>query len=125
VIQFFSGIPPDATAEEIRAQTAVAQGQAITLYLERQGLAKLAIVVPPHTTTVLDLKKAIKRYTDLALKREKVKKKISWKHVWKKYQLRFNDTVLDNDNENIKNYGISNKVELSYAKRLREKNRQN
>lgn len=70
---------------------------------------------------MLDLKKAIKRHTELALRREKVRRKISWKHVWNKYQLQFNDTVLDCDSENIKNYGIINKVELCYAKKLRRK----
>lgn len=40
-----NGLPPDATAEEIRSQTAVAQGQAITLYLNRGELPVLPIVV--------------------------------------------------------------------------------
>ncbi|XP_017766889.1 PREDICTED: U11/U12 small nuclear ribonucleoprotein 25 kDa protein-like, partial [Eufriesea mexicana] len=118
-----SGLPADVTFEEIKAQIAVAQGQAITLYLNRGELPKLGIVVPPHNTTVLDLKKAIKRHTNLSLKREKVKKKISWKHVWKKYHLCFDDIKLINDNENIKAYGITNKAELYYVKRRREKNK--
>ncbi|XP_034951340.1 U11/U12 small nuclear ribonucleoprotein 25 kDa protein [Chelonus insularis] len=119
----FSGLPSDVTVEELKSQIAVAQGQAITLYLNRGELPKLSIVVSPHNTSVLDLKKAIKRQTTLALHREGVKKKISWKHVWKKYHLCYNDIVLSNDKENIKNYGISNKVELNYVKRRREKNR--
>ncbi|XP_046491986.1 U11/U12 small nuclear ribonucleoprotein 25 kDa protein [Neodiprion pinetum] len=117
----FSGIPADATVEEIKSQSAVAQGQAITLYLNRGELPMLSVVVPPHNTTVLDLKKAIKRHTLLALKREKVTKKISWKHVWKKYNVCFGSTQLVNDNENIKNYGLTNKTELHYVKKRREK----
>ncbi|CAK9816416.1 U11/U12 small nuclear ribonucleoprotein 25 kDa protein [Anthophora quadrimaculata] len=118
-----SGLPTDVTIEELKAQTAVAQGQAITLYLNRGELPKLGIVVPPHNTTVLDLKKAIKRHTNLSLKRENIKKKISWKHVWKKYHLCFENLKLINDNENIKTYGITNKAELYYVKRRREKNK--
>lgn len=118
----FSDLPSDVTVEEIRAQIAVAQGQAITLYLNRGDLPKLAIVVNPHNTTVLDLKKAIKRHSNLSLKREKVRKKISWRHIWKKYHICFDDVRLSDDNENIKNYGISNKAELRYVKRRREKN---
>ncbi|XP_016915293.2 U11/U12 small nuclear ribonucleoprotein 25 kDa protein [Apis cerana] len=118
-----SGLPTDVTIEELKAQIAVAQGQAITLYLNRGELPKLGIVVPPHNTTVLDLKKAIKRHTNLALKREKIKKKISWKHIWKKYHLCFENIKLINDNENIKTYGITNKAELYYLKRRREKNK--
>ncbi|XP_076753836.1 U11/U12 small nuclear ribonucleoprotein 25 kDa protein [Xylocopa sonorina] len=118
-----SGLPADVTIEELKAQTAVVQGQAITLYLNREELPKLGIVVPPHNTTVLELKKAIKRHTNLSLKREKVKKKISWKHIWKKYHLCFNNIKLVNDKENIKAYGVTNKAELHYVKKRREKNR--
>jgi len=69
------------------------------------------------------LKKAIKRYMNLSLKRENVKKKISWRCIWKKYHLRFDDTILFDDNKNIKAYGIVNKVELHFVKRQREKNK--
>lgn len=159
-----SGLPSDVTIEELKSQIAVAQGQAITLFLNRGELPKLAVVViiyysymfhnansnyivscqimfklhciyrfnntlfplfqvPPHNTTVFDLKKAIKRHTNLSLKRENVQKKISWKHVWKKNHLCFGDIRLSNDNENIKAYGITNKVELHFTKRRREKNK--
>lgn len=79
--------------------------------------------VPTHNTTVLDLKKSIKRHMNLSLKRENVSKKISWKHIWKKYHLRFEDVRLDKDNENIRAYGITNKAELHFVKRRREKNK--
>ncbi|XP_050466160.1 U11/U12 small nuclear ribonucleoprotein 25 kDa protein [Cataglyphis hispanica] len=116
-------LPSDVTMEEVKSQIAVAQGQAITLFLNRGELPKLAVVIPPHNTTVLDLKKAIKRHMNLSLKRENVKKKISWKHIWKKYHLCFEDIRLTNDNENIKAYNITNKAELHFAKRRREKNK--
>ncbi|XP_008551782.1 U11/U12 small nuclear ribonucleoprotein 25 kDa protein [Microplitis demolitor] len=119
----FSGLPSDVTVEELKSQTAVAQGQAITLYLNRGELPRLSIVVSPNNTTVLDLKKAIRRQTTLALHRERVQKKISWKHVWKKYDLCFGGISLNNDKENIKNYGVTNKVELHYVKKRREKNK--
>lgn len=41
----FGDLPQDATLEEIKAQTAVAQGQAITLYLNRGDLPTLGVVV--------------------------------------------------------------------------------
>lgn len=40
-----SGLPSDVTIEELKSQIAVAQGQAITLFLSRGELPKLAIVV--------------------------------------------------------------------------------
>ncbi|XP_033211949.1 U11/U12 small nuclear ribonucleoprotein 25 kDa protein-like [Belonocnema kinseyi] len=119
----FGELPPDATLEEIKAQTAVVQGQAITLYLNREDLPMIAVVVQPHNTTVLDLKKAVKRHTNLSLRRENIKKKISWKHVWKRYCLSFNNTQLTNDNENIKAYGLHNKAEICFVKRRREKHK--
>ncbi|XP_033330066.1 U11/U12 small nuclear ribonucleoprotein 25 kDa protein [Megalopta genalis] len=117
------GLPMDVTIEELKAQMAVAQGQAITIYLNRGELPKLGIVVPPHNTTVLDLKKAIKRHTTLSLKRENVKQIISWKRVWRKYHLCFENVKLTDERENIKTYGITNKAELYYVKRRREKNK--
>lgn len=77
--------------------------------------------VSPHNTTVHDLKRAVKRDTNLALRRENIKKQISWKHIWKKYYLSFNGTHLVNDNENIKAYGLHNKAELCYVKKRRNK----
>ena len=41
----FAELPPDATLEEIKSQTAVVQGQAINVYLNRGELPTLAIVV--------------------------------------------------------------------------------
>ncbi|XP_020282883.1 U11/U12 small nuclear ribonucleoprotein 25 kDa protein-like [Pseudomyrmex gracilis] len=118
-----SGLPADITIEELKSQIAVAQGQAITLFLNRGELPRLAVVVPTHNTTVLDLKKSIKRHVILSLKRENVNKKISWKHIWKKYCLHFEDVRLDKDNKNIRAYGITNKAELHFVKRRREKNK--
>lgn len=40
-----SGLPADITIEELKSQIAVAQGQAITLFLNRGELPKLAVVV--------------------------------------------------------------------------------
>lgn len=41
----FSNLPLDPTIDEIRAQTAVARGQSIELFLERGPLPRLSIVV--------------------------------------------------------------------------------
>ncbi|XP_011298407.1 U11/U12 small nuclear ribonucleoprotein 25 kDa protein [Fopius arisanus] len=119
----FRGLPSDATVDEIKAQVAVAEGQAITVYLNRGALPRLAVVVPPNNTTVSDLKKAIECQTNLSLKREKVHKKISWRHIWKKYDICFDQVPLNNNEENMKNYGVCNRVELHYRKRHREKNK--
>lgn len=48
-----SGLPADVTIEELKAQIAVAQGQAITLYLNRGELPKLGIVVKHFSNNFL------------------------------------------------------------------------
>jgi len=40
-----SGLPSDVTTEELKSQIAVVQGQAITVFLNRGELPKLAVVV--------------------------------------------------------------------------------
>lgn len=40
-----SGLPLDVTTEELKSQIAVVQGQAITIFLDRRELPKLAVVV--------------------------------------------------------------------------------
>lgn len=59
----------------------------------------------------------------LSLKRENIKKKISWKHISKKYHLCFEHIKLTNNDENIKACGITNKAELHFVKKHREKNK--
>lgn len=60
---------------------------------------------------------------NLALRRENVEKKISWRHIWKKYHLCFENVRLVKNDENIKAYGITNKTELYFVKKRREKNK--
>ncbi|XP_066581320.1 U11/U12 small nuclear ribonucleoprotein 25 kDa protein [Prorops nasuta] len=113
----FKGLPNDITIEEIKAQVAVARGQAITLYLQRENLSKISIVVPSSNITVWALKKTVKRDTNLLLKREEQKKKISWKHIWDKYDLSFKNVRLSDNTKTIKTYGVVNKSVLQYVKK--------
>ncbi|XP_014236694.1 U11/U12 small nuclear ribonucleoprotein 25 kDa protein [Trichogramma pretiosum] len=116
-----SDLPPNPTAEEIRAQKAVAEGQAITLFIERGALPTLPIVVPIKSTSIAEVKKAVKRATNLAMERTGVTYKISWKSVWKRYWLSFEGLKLMNDFDNIDSYGITNKSRLRFVKRKTEK----
>lgn len=115
-----SDLPVDVTPEEVLAQIAVIQGQSITVTILRYSESPLNVVIPQQNTTVLDLKKAIKRSFTLKQQRQKSKTKVSWKYVWKTFWLQniANGKVLKNDKELVSQYGIVNKSELRFVKRL-------
>lgn len=77
-------------------------------------------MIPQQNTTVLDLKKAIKRSFLLKQQRQKSKTKISWKYIWKTFWLQntANGKVLKNDKELVSNYDVINRTELRFVKRL-------
>lgn len=53
--------------------------------------------------------------------REGVKKKVSWHYVWKNNYLSFEGTKLTKDWQPLEEYGIRNKVTLTFTKRFRDK----
>ncbi|XP_045459188.1 U11/U12 small nuclear ribonucleoprotein 25 kDa protein-like [Melitaea cinxia] len=111
-----SDLPPDILLEEINSLIAVEHGQSITLYVLRENEQPLKVIVPQNTT-VRDLKKAIARHFQLHQNRIGNKVKISWKYIWKTYNLNFDSLILDDDNSNIANYGVTNKVTLTFKKK--------
>lgn len=111
-------LPGDVTTEEVVAQVAVAQGQSITVTILRNIDTPLSVVIPQQGTTVLDLKKAIRRCFTLRQQRTKSKTKISWKYVWRTYYLKHDGAVLTDDSKLVDFYGVQNKSELSFTKRL-------
>ncbi|KAF7284042.1 hypothetical protein GWI33_022661 [Rhynchophorus ferrugineus] len=115
-----SDLPVDVTPEEVLAQIAVIQGQNITVTIIRYSESPLNVVIPQQNTTVLDLKKAIKRSFILKQLRQKSKTKISWKYIWKTFWLQNtqNGKVLKNDKELVTIYGVANRTELRFVKRL-------
>ncbi|CAG9862331.1 unnamed protein product [Phyllotreta striolata] len=117
-----SDLPPDVTFEEVVAQIAVAQGQSITVTVNRYSESPLNVVIPQKGTTVLDLKKAIRRAFTLKQQRQRIKTKISWRYVWKTYYLQNiqNGQVMIQDKKEVSEYGIANKSQIRFVKRLRK-----
>ena len=86
--------------------------------------------------TVKELKNAIKRYTILNDTRNNSGRDsdgdsdgdsntntnglvLNWKYVWKRYCLVYNnETSLNDDSKLLKDYGIFNKCELKFSKKL-------
>lgn len=74
-----------------------------------------------QNATVLDLKKAIRRFMELKQQREGGVKHVSWRYVWRTYQLVFQGEKLEDDKTRLKDYGIRNRDEVTFMKRLRKK----
>ena len=71
--------------------------------------------------TVADLKKSIRKYITLKLKRSKKTKMrhklISWKYIWKTYFLKHSDKILKDNNVKLKDIGIKNRSTLEFIKK--------
>ncbi|XP_072937132.1 U11/U12 small nuclear ribonucleoprotein 25 kDa protein [Epargyreus clarus] len=115
-----SELPPDIIHEEILSQIAVEHGQSITIFVSRESEPRLKVIVP-QTATVGDLKKAIARHFSLHLQRTGYKVKISWKYIWKTYNLDFDGIILDDNSNTIDNYGVGNKATLCFKKKRKIK----
>ncbi|KAI8428295.1 hypothetical protein MSG28_002501 [Choristoneura fumiferana] len=83
-----SDLPTDIILEEVLAQIAVEHGQSITLYISREDEPALKVIVPQNSS-IRDLKKAVARHFEIYQQRIGSKVKISWKYIWKTYDLNF------------------------------------
>ncbi|XP_068621096.1 U11/U12 small nuclear ribonucleoprotein 25 kDa protein [Battus philenor] len=112
-------LPSDIITEEILSQIAVEHGQSIRIFISREDEPALKVIVP-QKASVGDLKKAIARHFEIHQKRTGSKVKISWKYIWKTYNLSFDGIILDNNRNPIEDYGVTNKVILTFTKRRRK-----
>ncbi|KAJ8972122.1 hypothetical protein NQ314_000348 [Rhamnusium bicolor] len=115
-------LPVDVTGEEVLAQIAVAQGQSITVIVTRYSESPLNVVISQKGTTVLDLKKAIRRTFTLKQERQRIKTKISWRYIWRTYHLQNVESgrVMKDDKKEVSEYGIVNRSEIRFVKKLRK-----
>uniref|UniRef100_A0A1A9WL25 SNRNP25 ubiquitin-like domain-containing protein n=1 Tax=Glossina brevipalpis TaxID=37001 RepID=A0A1A9WL25_9MUSC len=63
-------IPYDVSPEELEGEIALAKGSGTTIYIQRDGLSTLTIVLPQKKPTIANLKRAIETVAQLQLKRE-------------------------------------------------------
>ncbi|KAK2836670.1 hypothetical protein Q7C36_014539 [Tachysurus vachellii] len=113
-------LPIQVTLEEVNSQVALEYGQAMTVRVCKADGEIMPIVVV-QSATVLDLKKAIRRYFELKQQREGGIKHISWRYVWRTFHLVFNGERLEEDRKKLKDYGIRNRDEVTFMKKLRRK----
>ncbi|XP_053328105.1 U11/U12 small nuclear ribonucleoprotein 25 kDa protein [Spea bombifrons] len=113
-------LPIQVTLEEVHSQIALEFGQAMTVRICKADGEMMPVVVV-QTATVLDLKRAIQRYTQLKHQREGGVQHISWKYIWRTYNLSFSGLKLENDNKSLREYGIKNRDEVVFVKKLKNK----
>ncbi|KAM7353839.1 uncharacterized protein ACRADG_005764 [Cochliomyia hominivorax] len=65
-----SDIPYDVTPQELQGELALAQGGGTTIYIERDGLSTLTVVLPQENPTIAQLKRAIEVQARVQRKRE-------------------------------------------------------
>ncbi|XP_064597214.1 U11/U12 small nuclear ribonucleoprotein 25 kDa protein-like [Liolophura sinensis] len=110
-------LPGEVTLEEVKSQIALEYGQAMTVFVRRDDDQTMPVVVTQNAT-VQELKRLIRTFVNLKLSREGGKRCISWRYIWKRYWLYFDGEKLSDDNKLLKDYGIHNKCEVSFRKRL-------
>ncbi|XP_051904856.1 U11/U12 small nuclear ribonucleoprotein 25 kDa protein isoform X1 [Hippocampus zosterae] len=113
-------LPIQVTLEEINSQIALEYGQAMTVKVLKADGEIMPIVVV-QDASVLDLKKAIRRFVELKQQREGGVTHISWRYIWRSYNLVFQGEKLEDDRLRLKDYGIRNRDEVTFMKRLRKK----
>jgi hypothetical protein len=78
--------------------------------------------VQQQGATVMDLKRAIRRYFTLKLTRyQRSSVNISWRYVWRANWLVHEGSKLKDDNVFLADIDIRNKSRMSFIKRLRER----
>ncbi|XP_066545841.1 U11/U12 small nuclear ribonucleoprotein 25 kDa protein [Amia ocellicauda] len=112
-------LPIQVTLEEVNSQVALEYGQAMTIRVCKADGEVMPIVVVQNAT-VMDLKKAIRRFMELKQQREGGIKYISWRYVWRTFTLVFEGEKLVDDKKKLKDYGIRNRDEVTFAKKLRK-----
>nr|XP_056722231.1 U11/U12 small nuclear ribonucleoprotein 25 kDa protein [Euleptes europaea] len=113
-------LPAQVTPEEIASQVALEYGQAMTVRVRRADAPEPMPVVVVQQATVLELKKAVRRFVQLRQERQGGVRHISWKRVWRTYSLSFGSEKLDDDRKKLREYGIRNRDEVCFVKRLRK-----
>uniref|UniRef100_A0A8C1MMN9 Small nuclear ribonucleoprotein 25 n=1 Tax=Cyprinus carpio TaxID=7962 RepID=A0A8C1MMN9_CYPCA len=114
-------LPIQVTLEEVNSGVFLELVGIAIRVLILTGSDLFTAIVVVQSATVLDLKKAIRRYMELKQQREGGVKHISWKYVWRTFHLVFNGEKVEDDKRKLKDYGIKNRDEVTFLKKLRRK----
>ncbi|XP_003229301.1 U11/U12 small nuclear ribonucleoprotein 25 kDa protein [Anolis carolinensis] len=114
-------LPAQVTPEEISSQVALEYGQAMTVRVRRADAPEAPLpVVVVQNASVLDLKRALRRFVQLRQEREGGIQHISWRYLWRTYCLTFGGEKLTDDRKKLREYGIRNRDEVTFVKKIRK-----
>uniref|UniRef100_A0A1A9ZFH4 SNRNP25 ubiquitin-like domain-containing protein n=1 Tax=Glossina pallidipes TaxID=7398 RepID=A0A1A9ZFH4_GLOPL len=91
-------IPYDISPEELEGEIALAKGSGMTIYIQRDGLSTLTIVLPQKKPTIANLKRAIEIVAKLQLKRE-----LRERHAERLKRRRYNAIIAKTSDDNEEN----------------------
>ncbi|NXG66314.1 SNR25 protein, partial [Hemiprocne comata] len=109
---------PQVTAEEIGSQVALEYGQAMTVRVCKADGETMPVVVVQNAS-VLELKKALRRHVQLRQARQGGCFSPR-KYIWRTYHLTYAGEKLADDRKKLREYGIRNRDEVSFIKKLRK-----
>jgi U11/U12 small nuclear ribonucleoprotein SNRNP25 len=114
----FNELPIDITTHELENIISQQFGRSFVVFVNKQNNSCIRVIVDIESN-VQQLKKSIQKQFSIQYKREKnkFKTRINWRYVWKTYCLVFDNQKLDNDFIKIKDLGISNNSQISFAKK--------
>ena len=106
----------ELTSENIQQRLDLETGRSWLLFIRRTDNQVVPINIPQEAT-VFDVKNAYKR----AIRKANYSQRLNWRYVWRTYWLTFDGQKLVDEKRKIKEYGIKNRSELKFLKRLRQK----
>ncbi|XP_040976062.1 U11/U12 small nuclear ribonucleoprotein 25 kDa protein [Aquila chrysaetos chrysaetos] len=112
-------VPPHFACREIGSQVALEYGQAMTVRVCKADGETMPVVVVQNAS-VLELKKALRRHVQLRQARQGGVQHLSWKYIWRTYHLTYAGEKLADDRKKLREYGIRNRDEVSFVKKLRK-----
>lgn len=113
-------LPSDVSRREVEMQLALHQGRAITVFVKKCDEVVVPIPVL-QGARVKDFKAAIQMQIGQQIKRSGGPAHISWRSIWRSYWLCFGKVRLTDENGLLSDYGVGNRDEVTFTKRLRER----
>lgn len=119
------GLPVDITDNELESALDLEHGRSWKIFIRRDDNHEYELSIS-KTATLLDLKQTFRSYFELHQKRGTClfipnSPRISWKYIWKRYNLSFNGHELDQDRKKLREFGIHNQAKLCFQKKHHKK----
>ncbi|KAI9488395.1 hypothetical protein BDB00DRAFT_848254 [Zychaea mexicana] len=118
--ELLADVPSSPTIEQVDTLTAIEEGRAYRITVDRGPLEPLSIVVN-QASSVNDIKRLIRNAIDRDRTATTTKTKISWKYIWRSHCLMFNGQRLLDNNAVVSQLGISQGSVLKFSRLAFEK----